>query len=85
MTSERKRKEYWDACANEDLEKVKEISTIFNDVINWVNSDHDDFTGLHIACENGHERIVEYVINLPEIRVNEGDGTEKNTTLDCLQ
>ena len=83
MTEERKGKEFWNACSREDLYKVKEIFNQFNQVIYWRNLNHQDFTGLHIACERGHAQVVEYLISLPQIQENQKLVWSK-TPFDCM-
>ena len=74
MIPREKAKEYWVACAKGNLQKVKEISTEYNDVINWKNLHHSrHYTGLHIACEMRQTEIVDYIIKLPHIQLNQRD------------
>ena len=67
-----KEQEFWRACFNENLEKVKELSNQIDD-INWGNPSYVDETGLHTSCWNGNKEIVEYLISLPKINVNKED------------
>ena len=68
-----KEEEFWNACYEGNLEKVKELSNQIDD-INWGNPNVDGWTGLHIACRYGKKEIVEYLISHPKINVNK----EKN-------
>ena len=64
-----KEKEFWNACKENNLEKVKELSNQIDD-INWGNPDVFDYKGLHTSCNNGKKEIVEYLISHPKINVN---------------
>ena len=65
-----KEEEFWNACDENDLEKVKELSNQIDD-INWGNN--FGWTGLIISCNNGNKEIVEYLISHPKINVNKED------------
>ena len=67
-----KEKEFWNACRDGKLEKVKELSLQIDD-INWGNPNVFDYTGLQISCALGNEEIVEYLISHPKINVNKED------------
>jgi ankyrin repeat protein len=38
--------------------------------VNWGDPDESDYTALHSACENGHDRIVSLLLAHPDIDVN---------------
>ena len=61
-----KEQEFWKACMNGNLEKVKELSNQID--INW--GDSDGWTGFFVACLSGNKEIVEYLISHPKINVN---------------
>ena len=67
-----KEKEFWNACKENKLEKVKELSLQIDD-INWGNPNEYDYTGLYVSCAYGNKEIVEYLISLPKINVNKED------------
>ena len=67
-----KEQEFFNACYENDLEKVKELSNQIDD-INWGNPNGSDWTGLHISCYEGNKEIVEYLISHPKINVNKED------------
>ena len=64
-----KEKEFYNACYENNLEKVKELSNQIDD-INWGNPNESDWTGLFISCGMGNKEIVEYLISHPKINVN---------------
>ena len=64
-----KEQEFFNACYENDLEKVKELSLQIDD-INWRNPYRSDLTGLHVSCREGKKEIVEYLISHPKINVN---------------
>ena len=61
-----KEQEFFNACDENNLEKVKELSNQID--INWGNS--NGWTGLHFSCRWGNKEIVEYLISHPKINVN---------------
>ena len=65
-----KEKEFWNACREGNLKKVKVLLNQIDD-INWENP--NDCTGLHLSCGMGKKEIVEYLISLPKINVNKED------------
>ena len=66
---ESKEEEFYWACRDGNLEKVKELSNEIDD-INWGNPNDFDQTGLFISCSFGMKEIVEYLIAHPKINVN---------------
>ena len=64
-----KEQEFYNACKENKLEKVKELSNQIDD-INWGNPNESDWTGLHTSCYEGNKEIVEYLISHPKINVN---------------
>ena len=64
--------EFYNACEENNLEKVKELSLQIDD-INWGNPNDYDRTGLLVSCLLGNKEIVEYLISHPKINVNKED------------
>ena len=79
-----KEEEFYEACRNGNLEKVKVLSLQIDD-INWGNPKVNDWTGLHISCYEGKKEIVEYLISHPKINVNKEDnGGQTPLFIACL-
>ena len=70
-----KEKQFWDAADKGDLSVVKNLAADPTLKINWQDSQFAD-TALNIACYQGREFVVEFLLTLPNIDVNKPNKDE---------
>ena len=70
-----KEKQFWDAADKGDLLVVKNLAADPTLKINWQDSQFAD-TALNIACYQGREFVVEFLLTLPNIDVNKPNKDE---------
>ena len=70
-----KEKQFWDAPDKGDLSVVKNLAADPILKINWQDSQFAD-TALNIACYQGREFVVEFLLTLPNIDVNKPNKDE---------
>ena len=59
------------ACKSGDTKQVKKcLDSLNTSVLNRINADFNDFTGLHYACDHGMLDVVKLLVNHQQINVN---------------
>lgn len=80
LSEQQRRENFFYAAATGDVAGIADICQAFHNTAYWQHAGDDDKTGLMLAAENGHEKVVAYLTKATDCNVN-GRTTKNSTAL----